>query len=367
MSNEINARIQHAVIGEGDTSTSSVPKKGEIIFSSTLDNFRVGTDGNTPYSSLGDFLYNFTGADTSSDGTSGLVPAPSAGDQTKFLRGDGTWQDASGGGGSYTLPVATSSALGGIKIGYTQNSNNYPVQLGSNTGDTGTDSRAYVNVPWSNTTYKFKLNGTFYGGGDTDLSNGGIYAPIDVGSQYDLLIANNSGIPTWNGFSNAGFFKRTTSGWGIDTNSYSLNDHTHTLSIASAGTSAESNIDLTANTIYTLTAGGSTFNFKTPADSTGGDVDSVQISASSPLSSSNSTAQTGAVSTTISFSNQSVNTVLAGPSSGSAAAPTFRSLVADDIPSLTVSKISDFPSLTTETWRFVTSGGAIVSKTVYIA
>lgn len=37
---------------------------------------------------------------------------------------------------------------------------------------------------------------------------------------------------------------------------------------------------------------------------------------------------------TISFSNQSANTVLAGPTSGGAAAPSFRSLVSSDIPSL---------------------------------
>ena len=38
----------------------------------------------------------------------------------------------------------------------------------------------------------------------------------------------------------------------------------------------------------------------------------------------------------------SANTILAGPTSGSAAAPTFRSAVADDIPSLLHTKISDF-------------------------
>ena len=31
------------------------------------------------------------GATASSDGVAGLVPVPTAGDQLKFLRGDGTW------------------------------------------------------------------------------------------------------------------------------------------------------------------------------------------------------------------------------------------------------------------------------------
>lgn len=43
---------------------------------------------------------------------------------------------------------------------------------------------------------------------------------------------------------------------------------------------------------------------------------------------------------TVSLSSQSINTVFAGPASGSAAAPTFRSLVSNDIPSLAASKIT---------------------------
>lgn len=43
------------------------------------------TDTNTTYSVM-------TAATSSAAGNSGLVPAPPAGAQTKFLRGDGTWQ-----------------------------------------------------------------------------------------------------------------------------------------------------------------------------------------------------------------------------------------------------------------------------------
>lgn len=40
-----------------------------------------------------------------------------------------------------SISAATSSAYGGIKIGYTQSGKNYPVQLDGN-------GKAYVNVPW---------------------------------------------------------------------------------------------------------------------------------------------------------------------------------------------------------------------------
>ena len=39
---------------------------------------------------------------------------------------------------------------------------------------------------------------------------------------------------------------------------------------------------------------------------------------------------------------RTANTILSGPTNGSAASPTFRSLVADDIPTLTAAKVSDF-------------------------
>lgn len=60
----------------------------------------------------------------------------------------------------YTLPLATSSVRGGVKIGYTQSGKNYPVQL--------SNEQMYVNVPWTdtNTTYTagtgLSLSGTAF-------------------------------------------------------------------------------------------------------------------------------------------------------------------------------------------------------------
>lgn len=47
-----------------------------------------------------------TGATSSAAGTAGVVPAPAAGDDTKFLAGDGTWKSAGGGGGAVTYYIA---------------------------------------------------------------------------------------------------------------------------------------------------------------------------------------------------------------------------------------------------------------------
>jgi len=79
-------------------------------------------------------------------------------------------------------------------------------------------------------------------------------------------------------------------------------------------------------------------------------VTSARVQATSPVVSSQNTAQSTTLNTTISladgygdtknpYGTKTANYVLAGPSSGNAAAPTFRSLVADDIPTLAASKV----------------------------
>lgn len=58
-----------------------------------------------------------------------------------------SWTEV-GAGGITSIPQASSSALGGIKIGYSDSGRNYAVELDSS-------GKAYVNVPWTdtNTTY----------------------------------------------------------------------------------------------------------------------------------------------------------------------------------------------------------------------
>lgn len=58
-------------------------------------NIQIAADGKTI--SATDTTYtHFTGATASTDGEQGLVPGPLAGDEGKFLAGDGTWQDVPG-------------------------------------------------------------------------------------------------------------------------------------------------------------------------------------------------------------------------------------------------------------------------------
>lgn len=59
-------------------------------------------------------INNFTGASASAAGLSGLVPAPQAGDNEKFLRGDGQWVNISSGNGIVTLGTTSSTVEGAI-------------------------------------------------------------------------------------------------------------------------------------------------------------------------------------------------------------------------------------------------------------
>ena len=76
------------------------------------------------------------------DGTqTGLVPEPGSGeDDGYFLSSNGSWEIPPY--PTYTLPVATSSNLGGVKIGYKTSGTNYAVQLNSS-------DKMYVSVPWT--------------------------------------------------------------------------------------------------------------------------------------------------------------------------------------------------------------------------
>lgn len=64
---------------------------------------------------------DFTGATATTDGVHGLVPAPVAGDQDKFLKADGTWANVGGGGptvvqttGNSTTDVMSQDAVSGL-------------------------------------------------------------------------------------------------------------------------------------------------------------------------------------------------------------------------------------------------------------
>lgn len=180
----------------------------------------------------------FKAATSSSNAVNGLVPAPSSANATKFLRGDGTWtlpkeitvSNSSAtlawdsavllatvngtnitaklpknpqrtyltGEGLYestantfSVKAATSSSIGGLKTGYAQNGKSYPVRIDIN-------NDAYVEVPWTDTTYQpattlskglmsstDKKNLDALSGGVSLLIANGVYTYNDLKSKLD--------------------------------------------------------------------------------------------------------------------------------------------------------------------------------------
>lgn len=130
------------------------------------------TPPNTTYSNMG-------GATSSAAGKAGLVPAPAAGKQASFLRGDGTWVVPT----NTTYAKANTTTLGLVMIGYSENGKNYPVELDSS-------GKMYVNVPWTdnNTTYSVVgANGTtglVKNGSSVTSASGYTACPIVGGIPY---------------------------------------------------------------------------------------------------------------------------------------------------------------------------------------
>lgn len=125
MNGLIMAHVELMATGMWGYSTISIPKPTGTSKTLTID-----TDGTVAWTATPVIPQEMTGATAQGAGASGLVPAPTAGDQAKFLKGDGTWAtppevnlasyyyDDRGNGlsakrTSYDRPYATTSLVGG--------------------------------------------------------------------------------------------------------------------------------------------------------------------------------------------------------------------------------------------------------------
>lgn len=143
--------------------------------------------------------------------------------------------DLIGGSVDNYIPLAGSSSITGNLTAATNNS----IDLGDANhiwktvyaGNVYTGSINSDSILFSNKTFSTTLNGVSISKNilaNDNISLGNIYAPDTVGNQYQLLMSNGSGKPSWilpslpsavSGTS--GLFKYTIgSGWSFDTNSY---------------------------------------------------------------------------------------------------------------------------------------------------
>ena len=117
--------------------------KGSQITTGTNKNLLQGVvdfvyDG-TQFHLVGNYINTtydiMTKATASTAGSAGLVPAPVAGDQDKFLRGDGTWTAVSTSGTSSNISISQNSGTG---------TDTYPIVFGNNSPSTTQSSLQYT-------------------------------------------------------------------------------------------------------------------------------------------------------------------------------------------------------------------------------
>ena len=118
-----------------DVDLSDYAQKSELNkYEKALKSITFSNGGYVTGTSINDTTVNLGSIFNATDSYDGLM---SANDKTKL---DGIAANAN----NYTLPTATTAALGGIKTNYTNNGKNYKVDVDAN-------GNAYVNVPWTDT------------------------------------------------------------------------------------------------------------------------------------------------------------------------------------------------------------------------
>lgn len=118
-----------------DVDLSNYAQKSELNkYNQALRSITFNNNGTITGTSINNSIVNLGFINDATGSHGGLM---SANDKAKL---DGIAANAN----NYTLPTATTAALGGIKTNYTNNGKNYKVDVDSN-------GNAYVNVPWTDT------------------------------------------------------------------------------------------------------------------------------------------------------------------------------------------------------------------------
>lgn len=150
--------------------TKITPESGKIYVDlATNDSYRWG---GTTYVKISNPTDVFTGATSSVAGTAGLVPAPAAGDDTKFLKGNGTW-----------ATVSTTDTK--VKNTYAADKTYYPAGMTASTTTTGGQN--------ADTSFKFTgTAGTTSAVGKAELTLGNSTASGTANNKQGSLVIYGS-------------------------------------------------------------------------------------------------------------------------------------------------------------------------------
>lgn len=170
-------RMPGLYLNSGATGNIALNTTRDIVIngSNTSDKmYYHGTSANNEVAIKGDIPDIMVGCDSITGGSAGLVPAPSAGDEDKFLKADGTW-DTVGGGGSYTAGTGIDITNDTISVDSTI--------LTTNTAQTVTGDKTFSNA-------EIQTNSAII----LDGSNAKIRALVSTDSYNDIIKRSTSGI-----------------------------------------------------------------------------------------------------------------------------------------------------------------------------
>lgn len=184
--------------------SSDLPTVNDATLTITQNGTSKGTftanDSDDVTVELTDTTYsNFTGTDGTAAGTAGLVPAPATTDAGKFLKADGTWDTAGGGGGTgavvelttadydYTYGGTSGVALWRLEAGLYHTANDVQAFAGSGTNDLKLSLNSHLIIIDDDGNRKLiKVVGDSFAS-----SSGGVYKGF---IQYQVATSDGSGM-----------------------------------------------------------------------------------------------------------------------------------------------------------------------------
>lgn len=99
VSNSTLAQLEGASLTPGSVTNTLLAAMGQATIKGRESGSGTGAPSDLTGTQVNAILPAFTGATSGSAGAKGLVPQPIAGDEGKYLRGDGAWATVAGGGG----------------------------------------------------------------------------------------------------------------------------------------------------------------------------------------------------------------------------------------------------------------------------
>ena len=202
------------------------------------DNISIGEESGALVISATDTTYNnFIGTDGTSAGTAGLVPAPATTDAGKFLKADGTWDTAGGGGptvvqttGTSTTDVMSQNAVTSMVFADPSTKTRVVIGSGASTGSGSEDT-----VTIGNGAHTYYTNSVSIGKGSSCSSGNGV--AIGAGAEASAQSVSIGRCAAANSFYSVGLgsYSKVTQKGQVDistlytTNTYGYNDSQYRL------------------------------------------------------------------------------------------------------------------------------------------